>query len=101
MSKKKNQSVIAAAVKVPKAPEVEAPGEPAIDGEAMGSDHDWEAQNHMDTLMKAEAIKSDKVKMDRVHALAGRHQKTLKGIKSVQDIKDVYDAKFGSGKKAK
>lgn len=57
-----------------------------------------DTQSHMDALMKAEEIKNDPSKMKRVHALAGRHVQQLKGIRSIQDIKNTYNQKFGSNK---
>lgn len=60
----------------------------------MDDDGDYETQSHMRTLMDAEMIKQDPNKMQKVHKLAGRHQKS---IKSIQDLKDSYDEKFGKG----
>ncbi len=57
-------------------------------------DNDWEVEDHMRTLMRAEDIKSDPVKLAKVHKLAGRHSKQ---IKSIQDLKNVFDEKFGKG----
>lgn len=53
---------------------------------------DYETQNHLRTLMDAEMIKSDPVKMDKVHKLAGRHHKA---IKSISDLKELRNSKFG------
>lgn len=58
-------------------------------------DNDYETQGHLKTLMDAEAIKSDPAKMQKVHKLAGRHKKA---IKSIQDLKDAYQQKFGQPK---
>lgn len=55
---------------------------------------DYETQGHLRTLMDAEAIKGDPEKMKKVHKLAGRHSKQ---IKSIQDLKDTLDQKFGKG----
>ncbi len=60
-------------------------------------EHDYEAQNHLDTLIKAHGIMSDPAKMEKVHKLAGRHHKA---IMSIKDIKDRYNEKFGPKKKA-
>lgn len=59
------------------------------------SEEDYETQGHMRTLMDAEMLKQDPDKMKKVHALAGRH---MKGIKSIQDLKDSYQSKFGPRK---
>jgi hypothetical protein len=59
---------------------------------------DYEAQGHLQDLIRAEMIKMDPDKMKKVHALAGRHSKA---IKSVQDLKDTYQSKFGPKKAAK
>lgn len=56
--------------------------------------NDYEAKDHLDTIMKAHGIMNDPDKMAKVHKLAGRH---MKAITSVQDLKDTYDKKFGSG----
>lgn len=58
-------------------------------------ENEWETKRHMDTLMDAHAIIHDPVKLARVHALAGRHSAALKSIKSVKDLKSLYDEKFG------
>lgn len=60
---------------------------------ASKDDNDYETQGHMKTLMDAEMIKQDPEKMKKVHKLAGRHHKA---IKSIKDIKDAYQEKFGS-----
>lgn len=52
-----------------------------------------ETKRHFDTLMEAEEIKSDPAKMERVKKHAGRH---LKAITSIQDLKDLHDAKYGN-----
>jgi hypothetical protein len=59
-------------------------------------DRDHEAESHLRTLMDAEMIKDNPDKMKRVKAIAGRHHKAIKSIRSVQDLKDEYDNKFGS-----
>lgn len=58
---------------------------------------DHEAQGHLDTIIRAHAIMSNPDKMKKVHALAGRHDKALAGIKSIKDLKQKYDDKYGSG----
>ncbi len=58
--------------------------------------NDYETQGHLRTLIDAENIKSDPEKMAKVHKLAGRH---ADAIKSIRDLKDTYDHKFGSGSK--
>lgn len=52
----------------------------------------YEVKGHLDTLMQAEKIKADPEKMAKVHKLAGRH---TQAIRSIQDLKDTYDKKFG------
>jgi hypothetical protein len=55
---------------------------------------DYESKEHLDTLMRAEMIKADPEKMKKVHKLAGRHEKA---IRSIKDLRDTYDEKFGMG----
>lgn len=69
------------------APEVE-PTEPDSD--------DYATQGHLRTLMDAEMLKEDPAKMEKVHALAGRHHKALKGIKKIKPVKSVDDLKSAS-----
>lgn len=61
---------------------------------------DYETQSHLDTIIKSHQILMDPEKMKKVHKLAGRH---VKAIKSIQDVKDTlqqkYGAKAASGKK--
>lgn len=57
----------------------------------------YEVRRHLDTLTDAHAILNDPEKMAKVHKLAGRKQKALQGIKSVEDLKSVYKQKFGMG----
>jgi hypothetical protein len=52
-----------------------------------------QAKGHLSTLMEAEEIKSDPAKMERVKKHAGRH---MKAITSIQDLKDLHDAKYGN-----
>lgn len=56
---------------------------------------DYETKDHMDTLMKAHEIMNNPTKLKAVHALAGRHQGA---IKSIQDIKNYSQNKFGPKK---
>lgn len=58
--------------------------------------NDPEAQSHLRTILDAEMIKQDPVKMAKVHKLAGRHQKA---ITSLNDLKDTYQEKFGAKSK--
>lgn len=51
-------------------------------------EHDYETQNHLRTLIDAHGIMNDPEKMKKIHKLAGRHHKAIKGI---QDIKDRYN----------
>jgi hypothetical protein len=64
----------------------------AVPASAPGMDDDYETQGHLRTLMDAEHIKRDPVKMKKVHKLAGRHKKA---ITSIQDLKDTFNEKFG------
>ena len=74
-----------------------APG--ASLGEASdmsGADND-QAQDHLNTLVKAHGILSNPDHMSRVHALVGRHVGAVKGIKSVDDLKSLWNEKYGAG----
>ena len=51
-----------------------------------------ETSAHLHHLVKAHEIINDPVKMAAVHKLAGRHDKA---IKSIQDIKNYNQAKYG------
>lgn len=55
-------------------------------------DNDWETEDHMRTLIRAHEIVNDKEKMGKVHKLAGRHKKA---IRSISDLKDTYNEKYG------
>ena len=57
----------------------------------------YEVRRHLDTLTDAHAILNDPEKMAKVHKLAGRKQKALSGIRSVEDLKNTYKKKFGMG----
>jgi tellurite resistance protein len=54
----------------------------------------WEHKRMLDVLMEAEEIKGDPKKMEKVHKLAGRK---MGAIKSIQDLKDLYEAKSANG----
>jgi hypothetical protein len=58
-------------------------------------ENDYETQNHMRTLMDAHEIMNNPDKMEKVHKLAGRHAKAIRGIK---DISDYKNAKYGGQK---
>lgn len=70
---------------------------PMDPGAVAGADpqNDYETQGHLKTLMDAEMVKMDPDKMQKVHALVGRHSKA---IKSIQDLKDTYQSKYGPKK---
>jgi hypothetical protein len=51
-------------------------------------------EDDMNTMMRAEEIKAHPERMANVQKLAGRHKKA---ITSIQDLKNVYDKKFGAG----
>jgi hypothetical protein len=83
--------------KKPKSPEVASPA-------ATNEMDDYEVKNHLETLMKAEEIKADSGKMEKVRKLAGRHRDVLAGIgggegdkiKSIDDIRKYKQKKFGA-----
>lgn len=56
-------------------------------------ENDWEARGHLNTLVDAHEIVNNASKMAKVHKLAGRH---MKAVRSIQDLKDHYNDKFGS-----
>ena len=58
---------------------------------------DYQTKDHLQTLLKAHEIMNNPAHLKAVHKLAGRH---AKGIKSIQDIKDYTQDKFGSHKKS-
>ena len=66
---------------------------------AMSDDDGAEAQGHLNKLVEAHGILNDPEKMARVHGLVGRHVAAVKGIKSTEDLKNIYDEKYGSGVK--
>lgn len=55
---------------------------------------DYKADSDFRTMLDAEQIKQDPDRMAKVHKRVGRHHKA---IKSLQDLKDTYDEKYGSG----
>lgn len=50
-------------------------------------EHDWEAHDMHSTLMRAEEIKGDAAKMDRIKKIAGAKAKAATAINSLADIK--------------
>jgi hypothetical protein len=74
---------------------VESPPKPAKE------EHDYEAENGVDTLMRYHELKANPELMGRVKKHAGRKLKALTGMKndisSIDDIRKVYDQKFGRG----
>lgn len=62
-----------------------------------GSEEDYEARNAMDDLMKAHQHLGDPDMMERVQKHVGRKVKALQGIKTIKDLRGVYDEKYGSG----
>jgi len=59
-----------------------------------------EGKQHFDDLHRAEMIKADPEKMAKVRMHMGDLQKSMKSvkkIKSVGDLKDTYDEKYGQG----
>jgi len=62
---------------------------------------DYEVEDALRTLERVEDLKSRPELMSRVKKLAGRKMKTLKGIASLDDLRKVYDDKYGSGARKK
>ena len=58
---------------------VESPKEDPVDN--------YETRGHLETLIKAHGIKNDPAKMEKVHALAGRHKKAIEGLGEPPEIK--------------
>ena len=56
------------------------------------AEHDYQADNDMDTLMRAEEVKQDKSRMQRVAKRVGRKHKA---ITSLKDLTDIYNQKYG------
>lgn len=60
--------------------------------------HDYETHGHLRTLTDAFDIMSDKKKMAKVHALAGRHHKAISSLKDLRDARDsVFKESKGTG----
>lgn len=59
-------------------------------------ENDYETEDNLRTLMNAHKIINHPEKMSKVHALAGRHSGAIKAIKSTQDLKDLYNKKYGA-----
>jgi hypothetical protein len=57
------------------------------------TEHDYQTENDMDTLMRAEEVKQDKHRMQRVAKRVGRKHKA---ITSLKDLTDVYNQKYGA-----
>lgn len=60
--------------------------------------NDYETQGHLRTLIDAHEIMNDEGKMKKVHKLAGRHAKAIRGLK---DISEYKNAKYGGQAKPK
>lgn len=58
-------------------------------------ERDYETENHLDTLSRAADIMSDPEKMKKVHKMAGRKHKALKGLLS-GNMPSASDAKIKS-----
>lgn len=69
--------------------------QPSIAQDKSTAPEPWETEEHLKTLTSAHEIKNDKAKMRAVHKLAGRK---MKSIKSIQDIKDYAQSKYGPKK---
>lgn len=63
-----------------------------VDNPANDPMKDYETQGHLETIVKAHQILMDPDKMKKVHKLAGRHEKA---IKSIGDLKDLVQKKYG------
>lgn len=59
----------------------------------MDIHEDHQANMDLKTLMDAHHIKNHPERMGKVQQLAGRHKKA---IKSIEDLKTIYDEKFGA-----
>lgn len=66
------------------------PAAPEKSEEDMERDGKWDH----DTLMRAEEIKGDQTRMKYAMKHAEKH---AQAVKSIQDLKDIYDAKYGEG----
>lgn len=56
--------------------------------EEVEREKEWEIESWADTLLKAEEIKQDKKKMEKVAKLL---KKKKKAITSISDLKDAYN----------
>ena len=61
---------------------------------ASKMENDYQAENHANTLTKAGEILSDPKKMKMAF---GHLKKQKKAMRSVQDLKDFHQAKYGKG----
>lgn len=73
--------------------EAATPSGPSKDG----SEEDYEARNAMEDISRAHEHMQNPDMMARVQKHVGRKMKALQGIKSIKDLRGVYDEKFGSG----
>lgn len=85
-------------VKEPKLPGTPVEAMAPAQQEKSEEQLNMEAKRHFDTLMEADEIKNDPKKMEHVHKIAGRH---MKAIHSIQDLKDLHEAKYGGQKPKK
>ncbi len=75
---------------------------PGIDQAPMnpGGSDDYEVQGHLDTLHRAADIMADPDKLTKVHKLAGRRHKALKGmLANSKPIKTIADLRERANKK--
>lgn len=56
---------------------------------------DYEVESAMNDMMRVEKHKQNPALMKKVHALAGRHAKQLKGIRSIADLKKARNEMNG------
>lgn len=64
-----------------------AKGLSTVEPKKDGGEDDWEAEGHLDTLMRAHKIQGDEALMERVRKVAGRKMKHMQSINSLADIK--------------
>lgn len=64
-----------------------------LKSEVPDMDDSWRAEDDLRTLMRAEEIKADPERIKKVHKHTKHHTKV---IKSISDLKDTYNMKFGS-----
>lgn len=62
-----------------------------------GSEEDYEARHAMEDISKAHEHLQNPDMMERVHKHVGRKMKALQGIRTLKDLRGVYDDKYGSG----